>query len=108
MVVVDATTLTMTLKAKNAVFPQLMALMPFVGSPTAFRQLGADRFARAPVGGGPFVLRSWVPDAEMMLTRNPNYWNAPLPNLDQLVMRPVPDDTQRINSLCAAEANLIS
>src|SRR5438874_830341 len=47
---VDATTLKIVLKAKNALFPGNLALMPFVGSPTAFQKQGKDDIARHPVG----------------------------------------------------------
>jgi peptide/nickel transport system substrate-binding protein len=107
MDVVDATTLVFTLKAKNAVFPQALALIPFIGSPKAIQEMGNDKFANSPVGAGPYILKSWQRDAQMVLTRNPNYWNAPRPYLDQLVIKPIQDETQRVNSFCAGQGNLV-
>ena len=102
----DAVTLKMTLKAKNAVFPQALALIPFVGSPTAIKA-DANKFASAPIGAGPFILKSWQRDSQMILERNPNYWNAPLPYLDQMVIKPIQDETQRVNTFCAGGGNLV-
>jgi peptide/nickel transport system substrate-binding protein len=105
MDVVDPVTLRITLKSKNALFPGSVALIPFIGSPTAIQQLGADKFNNAPIGGGPFVLKSWTRDSQMTFTRNPTYWNAPRPYLDQIVMKPIVDETQRLNTFCTGTAN---
>jgi peptide/nickel transport system substrate-binding protein len=106
MDVVDATTLRFTLKAKNSVFPVAMALIPFVGSPTAIQQQGAD-FGAHPIGAGPFLLKSWTRDSQMVFVRNPNYWNAPRPYLDGLVLRVITDEVQRINTFAAGQANMV-
>jgi peptide/nickel transport system substrate-binding protein len=107
MDVIDPLTLKMTLKAPNAVFPESMALIPFIGSPTAIQKEGADAFNSAPIGAGPFVLQSWVRDSQMVLVRNPNYWNAPLPYLDRVIIKPIGDESQRINSFKTGEANFM-
>src|SRR4051812_731202 len=96
----DPANLKITLKAKNALFPGAVTLMPFIGSPTAIKEKGADRFNNEPVGGGPFVIKSWTRDSQMTLVRNPTYWNAPLPYLDQLILKPIVDESQRKNTFC--------
>jgi peptide/nickel transport system substrate-binding protein len=106
MDVLDPITLKITLKAVNAVFPESVTLIPFIGSPTAIQQKG-DGFNTAPVGAGPFLLQSWVRDSQMVLVRNPGYWNAPLPYLDKVVVKPIQDENQRINSFKAGEANFM-
>jgi peptide/nickel transport system substrate-binding protein len=106
MDVVDSTTLRFTLKSKNAVFPVAVALIPFVGSPTAIQQMG-DSFGSHPIGAGPFIFKSWTRDSEMVLTRNPNYWNAPRPYIDQLVLRVIGDEVQRINTFAAGQGNMV-
>ena len=52
-----------------------------------------------PVGTGPFVYSSWQPNGHFTATRNPHYWQADLPYLDQVTFRPIADTTQRENSL---------
>jgi peptide/nickel transport system substrate-binding protein len=106
MDVIDAQTLKITLKAKNAVFPQAVALIPFIASPTALQAKGAN-FRSEPVGAGPFTLKSWVRDSQAIFQRNPNYWNAPLPYVDQVIAKPIADDSQRINTFKSGDANLI-
>jgi peptide/nickel transport system substrate-binding protein len=105
--VVDPLTVKITLKSKNAVFPQVVALIPFIGSPQAIQQLGDDKFNNAPIGAGPFLMKEWVRDSRMVLVRNPNYWRAPLPYLDQVIARPIQDESQRINTFLSGDANFI-
>ena len=50
--------------------------------------------AANPVGTGPFVFKSWIPDAELVVERNPSYWKTgaegnALPYLDRIVFRPI-------------------
>ena len=105
MDVIDAVTLKLTLKSKNAVFPVALALMPFVASPAALQQQGSG-YGMQPVGAGPFILKNWARDSEMVFVRNPNYWNAPRPYVDQLILRPIIDESQRINTFAAGQANM--
>ena len=46
---------------------------------------------RTAVGTGPFRLERWIPDQEMVLTRNPDYFIEGLPYLDQIIIRVIPD-----------------
>ena len=50
--------------------------------------------AANPVGTGPFVFKSWIPDQELVVERNPDYWRTDaegraLPYLDRIVFRPI-------------------
>ncbi len=58
-----------------------------------------DHPDQPPVGTGPFVYSQWQPNADFTATRNPHYWQSTLPYLDQITFRPVPDTTQREDSL---------
>jgi peptide/nickel transport system substrate-binding protein len=107
MDVVDSVTLRIALKKANAVFPLSVQLIPFIASPAAIQQKG-DQYGNSPVGAGPFVVKSWVRDSQMDLVRNPTYWRAPLPYLDQLTIRPVADESQRLNTFCAGQGTLVS
>lgn len=48
-----------------------------------------------PVGTGPFRFKEWVRGDRIVLERNPDYWDAGKPYLDQLVYRVIPDATAR-------------
>jgi len=65
-------------------------------------------FAQHPVGSGPFTLKSWSRNSEMVMTRNPYYWRPgadgrPLPYLDNVKYVIIPDDATRILKLKAGE-----
>jgi peptide/nickel transport system substrate-binding protein len=57
-----------------------------------------------PVGTGPFMLKEWKKLERLVLAKNPAYWEKdaagrPLPYLDQLEWRVVPDDAARMIEL---------
>jgi peptide/nickel transport system substrate-binding protein len=106
MDVIDPTTLKMTLKAKNAVFPSQLALFPFIGSPAAITAKG-NNFASDPIGAGPFVLKNWVRDSQMVMVRNPTYWNAPRPYADQLIIKSFVDETAKVNTFLAGGGTIL-
>ena len=60
-----------------------------------------------PVGTGPFVYSSWLPNNHLTATRNPNYWRHGLPHVDQVRFVPIPDSSQRAASLQSGSIDLI-
>jgi peptide/nickel transport system substrate-binding protein len=78
----DPLTLEMTLTEPWTGFPFVLAASPgLVVSPTAVAAKGDEEFNRSPVGAGPFMLERYAPGEEIVLTKNPNYWNG-APHLD--------------------------
>jgi peptide/nickel transport system substrate-binding protein len=43
----------------------------------------------------------------MVVSRNPKYWDAPKPYIDEITFRPIIDETSRINTFCAGQADLM-
>jgi peptide/nickel transport system substrate-binding protein len=43
------------------------------------------------VGAGPFMLSDYVPGQHMRFSRNPQFWNKPLPHLDEIEIQFVPE-----------------
>ncbi|WP_242424970.1 ABC transporter substrate-binding protein, partial [Frankia sp. EI5c] len=97
---VDATTLRITLKESDGQFPRLVAqtALTFIGSPTALRERGDD-FRTAPVGAGAYTVTEWLRNDHITLARNPS--SSVRAHLDTIVVRSVPDETQRYNTLLA-------
>ena len=106
MDIVDPLTMTITLTGPNGVFPRNVSAgsINYIASPTAVTAKGQD-YGSSPVGAGPFVMKEWVRDSQMTLTRNPTYWNAPKPYIDTLVIKVILDDTQRYNSVSNGEGD---
>ena len=103
--VVDERTLEVTMVKPTAHLESLLMSLNFVGSPTALAA-GPEAFTANPVGAGPFTLESWTRQDRMVLKANDDYWDAPKPYLDELVIRADPDDNQRFNSLQAGEVDV--
>jgi len=60
------------------------------GNAAAFK--GSATLGQALDGTGPFVLSSYAPGSQVVLVRNPDYWNtSSLAHLDKLVFRIEPD-----------------
>jgi peptide/nickel transport system substrate-binding protein len=80
-------------------------------SPTAFARIGSDQFKRNPVGTGPFRLKEWTSDANMVYERNPEYWRkdaggGALPYLDTIRFEVIPDATVRTAALESGQVDL--
>lgn len=112
--VVDDLTVIYRLSGPNAGFPDV--LRGALGWPTsrqAYESLGADALGEAPVGTGPFVFEEWRRDEHFKVTRNENYWRTdadgnPLPYLDGVEYRPIPDEDSRVQSLDADTVQVVS
>lgn len=105
MTVEDPLTLVVTLPAADTQFPMKVAETPltWIGSPTAIQERG-EGFNTDPVGAGPFMVERWVRDNELVLVRNPDYYGEAY--VDEIVMRIVPDETQRLATLQSGEADI--
>ncbi len=53
----------------------------------------------APIGTGPFMFDSHTPDEELVLAKNPDYFEDGLPILDEVVMRVIPDPGSQVLAL---------
>ncbi|MFP5487474.1 MAG: ABC transporter substrate-binding protein, partial [Acidimicrobiia bacterium] len=70
-----------------------------------------DRAGALPVGTGPFQMVEWTRGEATVLEANPNYWRTdpngePLPYLDSIVFRPVPDVAARRATMEAGDADV--
>jgi ABC-type transport system substrate-binding protein len=66
-----------------------------------------------PVGTGPFVVTSYAPGDKLIVKKNPGYWlkdgdGNPLPYLDEIEFRVIPDSQVRASALESGDADLIS
>lgn len=66
----------------------------------------ADVLTKQPVGTGPFKLKEWQRGSHIILERNPTYWRAGLPYLDQVILRVLPDGAARAIAVEKGEVDL--
>jgi peptide/nickel transport system substrate-binding protein len=67
----------------------------------------ADWFLDHLVTNGPFRLASWTPQQEVVLERNPFYYDKPLPYLDRVVVRVVPEQTNQLTQLLNGQLDYV-
>ena len=62
---------------------------------------------RQPLSTGPFILTEWQVGDHMTFKKNPNYFEAGKPGIDQIIVKIVPDDTVRKEMLLKGDSDLI-
>jgi ABC-type transport system substrate-binding protein len=74
-------------------------------SPTAFKTDAAG-LATKPVGAGPFMLTSYVPDSHADLVRDPSYWDAADIHLAKFSVQSITDPQQILAALESGQVNV--
>src|SRR5262249_54231843 len=85
---------TVKLEMTEPFAPLLPALSTFAASiysKAAFQKYG-DQAGEHPVGTGAFALKQWDKGSQVVLERNPHYWQQGKPYLDGVVFHVVGDD----------------
>ena len=102
-------TVAFTLTGPAARFPAALAdsQAAYPVGQAMIDQANAGNKTPTPIGTGPFVYADWQPNDHFTATRNPHYWRAGLPYLDQITFKPIPDTTQREATLTTGAVDLI-
>lgn len=97
---VDPLTVKVTLDEPNYQLPWALAHggLGAIGSPTAIKKAGED-VGTEPVGAGPFILDEWSRNSQTVYKRNPDYFADGRPYVDELVIKVIGSDDQRMNAL---------
>jgi len=66
-----------------------------------------DWFRDHLVVDGPFTIERWKPQEELVLRRNPRYFERGKPHLGRIVFRVVPDEAARMQELLAGAAQVV-
>ena len=93
--------------APNGAFiDQLFDSIPnWIASPTALKTEGAA-FGNKPVGAGPFEVVSNTPNNELIVKKNPGYWQTGRPYLDQITFKTVGSDEAAYEALLSNEGQI--
>jgi peptide/nickel transport system substrate-binding protein len=62
--------------------------------------------AGKPVGTGPFQFESSVPGQQLIVVKNPNYWQKGQPKVDRIIFRVLKDDSSRVMALMGGEVDV--
>ena len=103
----DDLTLRMTLKRPFApIINRLSAHTLQMVCPSAIKKGGAY-IAFNPCGTGPYLLKDYNPSEKLVVVKNPNYWRAGYPKLDQITWLPVVENATRAAMAETGEADFI-
>ena len=90
----------------GAFIDQLFDAIPnWIASPAALQKEGAS-FGQNPVGAGPFTVVTNTPNDELVVKKNPGYWQAGHPYLDQITFKTVGSDEAAYEALLANEGQV--
>jgi peptide/nickel transport system substrate-binding protein len=104
----DDKTITITLATPSALFRYVTATTAgHVIPAAAIEQFGLD-LLRNPVGTGPYQFVNWAAGTEIMLEKNPNYWQEGKPYFDRFIYKIVEEGTTRVTGLKNDELNMIA
>ena len=76
-----------------------------IPSKAAFEAMGEEKFARNPVGTGPYKFVKWVAGTQIELTRNENYWGEPA-KTENIVIKFIEEPTARVIELETGAADI--
>ncbi|WP_313301403.1 ABC transporter substrate-binding protein [Diaphorobacter sp.] len=58
-------------------------------------------------GTGPFQLVGWQPDVKLTLKKNPNWWDKPKGNIDEIVFTPIKSAATRSAALLSGQVDFV-
>jgi peptide/nickel transport system substrate-binding protein len=93
--------------ADGAFINQLFDAIPnWIISESSFDKMGEAAFAKLPVGAGPFIMVSDSYSNQIVMKKNPDYWDKPLPYLDNLTFKSVSGDEAAYEAMLAGEGQV--
>jgi oligopeptide transport system substrate-binding protein len=102
----DARTLVIRLSAPETYFLNVLA-MPYarVMDPAQVAKYGKG-ISRHPLGSGPFMLKRWTPGQEIVLVRNPHFYQPGHPYLDEVDVGLNVNDQTRVLKFSRGELSI--
>ena len=101
----DPTTVVLKLKLPDGAFVNALQDSNFswIASPAALKKMGEKKFKLAPVGAGPFTVSSDTLSSQLVLKKNPKYWQKGRPYLDGLTFKTTQDDETALEAMQAGQ-----
>jgi peptide/nickel transport system substrate-binding protein len=111
--VVDEYTVRFNLKEPQGPFIRNLTMSPFaIASPTAIKK-NVDNFWQEPVGTGPYKFVNWEKNSQIRVEAVKDWWGTDLPesqgyggpHMKEVVIKTIPDNTQRVAALTGNQLN---
>jgi peptide/nickel transport system substrate-binding protein len=103
---IDDLTVQFDLERPHPPFPALMARASAAILPMQEFEAGTYDPKKDFLGTGPFVVKEQLKGEQWTFVKNPNYWRAGFPKIDELVILIVPDPSARVAALKSARADI--
>jgi peptide/nickel transport system substrate-binding protein len=104
----DEKTITIKLATPSALFRYVVATTAgHIIPAAAIEEFGLD-LLRNPRGTGPYQFESWDAGSQIVLTKNPNYWQEGKPYFERLVFKIVEEGTTRITGLKNGDVDMFT
>ena len=103
---------TVVMHLKEPFYPIMTAFSQisspdWIASPTAYQKMGANAFALNPVGAGPFMVVKDTLNTELVLKKNPNYWQKGHPYLDGVTFKTIGTTQSSYEALQAKQGQVV-
>ena len=102
----DRYTVQFKLKSPFGVFPTKLATTYQAILPVEAVDPATNEMLK-PIGTGPFRFVEWKSNDHLTLGRFDRYWEQGRPYLDQVIVKPIPDETVRLTALQTGDVSLI-
>lgn len=111
-VAVDGNQVVVTTKRPWVAFDSFLYLDGRLGIVAPAQLANPETCATNLIGTGPFKLVDWTVNQQLVVDRNPDYWQKDsrgrqLPYLDRITFRPIAEASQRTNSLQGGQVDII-
>ncbi len=103
---VDPRTLVINLKSVWAPLEADLAMFSASIFPKKAYEEQGDALFQHPIGTGPFKFVSHTPDVDVVLERNPDYWQEGVPYLDGVTFKVLTDSNARVLQLQGGELDI--
>ncbi|MDO4458520.1 MAG: peptide ABC transporter substrate-binding protein [Clostridia bacterium] len=109
--VIDDLTFEVTLHTPLPYFLSLLSqgcMLPV--NEAYYNEVGADNYFMDPeytIACGPYTMESWTHDSEIVLKKNPTFWDADSVNIETLIYKMYTNSDTRLNAFKAGEVDVI-
>jgi peptide/nickel transport system substrate-binding protein len=101
----DPNTVVFRLKAPFGFFPNKLATTYQAIIPR--EAVNASNNVTKPIGTGPFQFGDWVTNDHLTMRRFDGYWESGRPYLDEVTLKPIPDETVRLTALQTGDVSIV-
>ncbi|MEV0840434.1 ABC transporter substrate-binding protein [Actinocatenispora sera] len=97
----DEHTVTITTAQPLGTMLATVSLLPI----TEAGKASSESYWKKPIGTGPYTVKEWSPDKQLVLSRNAKYWGAK-PSIPAITYLNIPEESARITALSTGEADV--